>query len=117
MWTLLPALLLPWLGPSWRSRAYASTIAVALAVALPLSAAWPWFLHLRSPDLLAAWRAAEPLAGYFPFLPGSGAPAPGWLARNVVWFAWPAVPLILWTLWIRGRGFNGGWREPVRLVS
>jgi 4-amino-4-deoxy-L-arabinose transferase-like glycosyltransferase len=35
-----------------------------------------------------------------------------WLLRNVVWFAWPAVPLILWTLWIRARGFNGGWRDP-----
>ena len=116
LWTLLPALLLPWCGPSWRSRAYASAIAVALAVALPLSAAWPWLLHLRSPDLLAAWRAAEPLAGYFPFLPGSGSPAPGWLARNVVWFAWPAVPLLLWTLWIRVRGFNGGWRDPGLIV-
>src|SRR4029450_8541672 len=25
---------------------------------------------------------------------------------------WPALPLAIWTLWTRGRGFNGGLREP-----
>lgn len=116
MWTLLPAVLLPWFGTEWRSRAYAATIAVALLIALPLSAWWPLALSARAPSLVQAWQAAEPLASYFPFVAGSGAPDPAWLARNLIWFAWPAVPLIVWTLWIRVRGFNGGWREPGLVV-
>jgi len=33
-------------------------------------------------------------------------------ARNLLWFAWPALPLLAWTLWTRGRGFNGGLAQP-----
>ncbi len=33
-------------------------------------------------------------------------------ARNLLWFAWPALPLIAWMLWTRGRGFNGGLAQP-----
>ena len=32
--------------------------------------------------------------------------------KNLPWFAWPALPLVLWTLWTRGRGFNGGLAQP-----
>ena len=32
--------------------------------------------------------------------------------RNLPWFAWPALPLAIWTLYTRGRGFNGGLRQP-----
>ena len=115
-WTLLPLGVLPCFGAAWRSRTFAATVAVALALALPLGSAWPLALHARSPELFAAWLAAEPAASLLPWLLGSGSPDPGWLAKNVVWFAWPAVPLIAWTLWIRGRGFNGGLREPGVIV-
>ena len=37
---------------------------------------------------------------------------PLFLAKNLPWFAWPALPLALWTLWTRGRGFNGGLASP-----
>src|SRR6185437_921644 len=33
-------------------------------------------------------------------------------ARNLLWFAWPALPLIAWMFWTRGRGFNGGVAQP-----
>ena len=111
-WTVVPALLLPALGEPWRTRAYAVTLAVAGAVALPLAAAWPWALQARSPALFDAWVAAEQLSKWVPFLPGSAAIEPGWLAKNLLWLAWPALPLALWMLWIRGRGFNGGLRQP-----
>jgi 4-amino-4-deoxy-L-arabinose transferase-like glycosyltransferase len=111
-WTLVPALLLPALGEPWRARAYAATLAAAIAVAAPLVAAWPWALHERSPALFDAWRAAERLSAWIPFLPGSGRANPGWLAKNLLWVAWPALPLVIWMAWIRGRGFHGGLREP-----
>ena len=37
---------------------------------------------------------------------------PLYYLKNLPWFAWPALPLALWTLWIRGRGFNGGLGPP-----
>ncbi len=46
----------------------------------------------------------------------NGSPDPWWLVKNLVWVAWPAVPLIVWMLWIRGRGFNGGLNEPGVIV-
>ena len=112
LWTLPPALSLPWLGAQWRSRSYAATVALAIVVATPLAAAWPLALRARSGGLFEAWLAAEPVTALLPFAAGSGAPDPVWLAKNLVWFAWPAVPLIAWTAWIRARGFNGGARAP-----
>src|SRR5207248_8613538 len=32
---------------------------------------------------------------------------PLYYLKNLPWFAWPALPLALWTLWLRGRGYNG----------
>jgi 4-amino-4-deoxy-L-arabinose transferase-like glycosyltransferase len=112
LWTLIPALLLPVIDATWRSRCYAAALALAVAIALPLSAAWPLALHARSPALFEAWSQAEPLASFFAVGGGSGTASPLWVARNLVWFAWPAVALIGWALWIRGRGFNGGLRPP-----
>ena len=110
MWTLLPAVLLPLVGAEWRTRAFAVTLAIALVVAAPLVAVWPWALATRSPELFTAWIEAAAPASFLPWL--GGAPEPTWLAKNLVWVAWPAVPLIVWMLWIRVRGFNGGIRDP-----
>jgi 4-amino-4-deoxy-L-arabinose transferase-like glycosyltransferase len=32
--------------------------------------------------------------------------------RNLLWFAFPALPLVAWMLYTRGRGFNGGLAQP-----
>src|SRR4029078_2649570 len=42
---------------------------------------------------------------------------PGYYLRNLLWFAWPSLPLLLWLLWLRGRGFHGGLRGPGDAVS
>jgi 4-amino-4-deoxy-L-arabinose transferase-like glycosyltransferase len=114
-WTLLPAFLLPLFGQAWRSRSFAAFLAIALAVAVPLVAAWPYALYARDPALLAEWLQAASVA---PLLPWGafGGPDVLWLLRNVVWVAWPAIPLIVWMLWIRGRGFNGGLAQPGVIV-
>ena len=46
------------------------------------------------------------------FLGDAGNADPLYHARNLLWFAWPALPLLAWTLWTRGRGFNGGLAQP-----
>lgn len=107
LWLGLAAALLPAVSPTWRTRAHLATAAVALAIAAPLCAAWPIALWQRSPDLLAAWTTAENWRDYFAPASGNGFD-PAYIAKNLPWFAWPGVPLALWMLWIRGRGFNGG---------
>ena len=110
LWLAAAALILPACGPEWRNRAYALTLAVALAVALAAALPWPLALHARDPALFAQWWSGESLSN-FVALPGGGA-EPLYYLRNLLWFAWPSLPLILWLLWLRGRGFNGGLSEP-----
>ena len=100
------ALLLAFFAP-WRSRYHLATLVVAAIVALPLIAVWPAALYLRSPGLFAQWLEAQSLARFFGLAAGSPPVEPLYYLKNLPWFAWPALPLALWTLWIRGRGYNG----------
>ena len=102
----LTALVLP-VFPPWRRPRYAATLLIGTAVALPLIAAWPFELYLRAPALFAQWREAQDPSRFFGLAPGSPPVEPLYYLKNLLWFAWPALPLSLWTLWVRGRGFNG----------
>jgi 4-amino-4-deoxy-L-arabinose transferase-like glycosyltransferase len=102
----LTAGLLPLFGP-WRKRGYVWTMVAAVVVAAPLAAAWPLALYAREPALLAQWSEAENLARFFGLAPGAPPVEPLYYLKNLPWFAWPALPLALWTLWLRGRGYNG----------
>jgi 4-amino-4-deoxy-L-arabinose transferase-like glycosyltransferase len=107
----LTALLLPLFKP-WRTTRYAGTLAVALVVAGPLIAAWPLALYWRDPAAFAQWFAAQDMTRLFRLAAGAPESDPLYYAKNLLWFAWPALPLALWTLWLRSRGFNGGLRDP-----
>jgi 4-amino-4-deoxy-L-arabinose transferase-like glycosyltransferase len=97
------AALLPAAFPEWRSRGYATALAVALLAAAPWLAAWPAALHQHSPALFQRWLDGEVLA----MLPGLSPVNPlaqlGFLAKTLVWAAWPVLPMAAWTLW-HGRG-------------
>jgi 4-amino-4-deoxy-L-arabinose transferase-like glycosyltransferase len=101
------AILLP-LFDAWRRRAYVVTLVFALAVAAPLIGAWPLALYWRDPALFAQWQHAQNIYRFF----GQTNDAPPvdlfWYVKNLPWFAWPALPLALWTVWIRRHGDNGG---------
>ncbi|TRZ99166.1 MAG: hypothetical protein D4R84_02455, partial [Rhodocyclaceae bacterium] len=95
--TMLPLLLLLPINRHWRSAAGLGGIAVAAMVALLLSASWPLWLLRSSPDMFDAWRSqAVAGVGY----------QSGWLKavpnhlELLAWFAWPALPLALWALWL-----------------
>ena len=79
---------------------------------MPLAASWPIALAVRSPADLATWWAAQSWTDWVGPLAARGAADPGVLLKNLLWFAWPALPLAAWTLWTRGRGFNGGLNTP-----
>ncbi len=108
VWIGLTALVLPIAFPAWRTRQYAKMTAVATAIALVLCCAWPLALFLRAPSHLAAWWAAQSPGDFLAPLDPATTAEPTFLAKNLTWFAWPALPLVLWTLFTRGRGFNGG---------
>jgi 4-amino-4-deoxy-L-arabinose transferase-like glycosyltransferase len=108
LWLGLTAVALPAAFADWRTRRYALAMTVALLVAVPLGAAWPLALLSLAPEHLRAWWAMQSPSDYFAPLAGD----PLYLLKNLPWFAWPALPLVLWTLWTRGRGFNGGLATP-----
>ncbi|HUW51016.1 MAG TPA: glycosyltransferase family 39 protein [Sulfuricella sp.] len=99
----MTALLLPILFRSWRSRSYASCLAVAFFAIMPWLVVWPTLLYLRSPDLFMKWFWINNLGRFFGFAhlgPGNG----HWHYFEILpWFAWPALPIGLWTLWHGGR--------------
>jgi len=111
-WIGLTALLLPLAGDEWRTRAYAATAAVAAVVAAALVLPWVFALRAREPALFDLWWSGEDLTTYLAIMPGASSGDITYQLRNLPWFAWPALPLALWTVWTRGRGFNGGLRDP-----
>ncbi len=111
-WLAISALLLVALGAQWRRREYAATLVVALLVGVALGAPWVVALYLRNPALLDTWLATEALSQHIAFFGDPTLADPLYHARNLLWFAWPALPLIAWMAWTRGRGFNGGLVQP-----
>lgn len=95
--TLAPMLLLLPLNRHWRSTTSLGGIAIALLVAVPLCAGWPLLLLLESPATFTAWwsRAVAGVAiqgGWHKAIPDH--------LELLAWFAWPALPLALWALWL-----------------
>src|ERR1019366_5797679 len=103
----MTAVLLPFF-PSWRTRRYLATLAIALLVAAPMVIAWPLALYLRDPGWLAQWLETPDVARYFCTTWDSPPTEPFYYLHNLPWFAWPALPLALWTLRVRSRGYGGG---------
>ncbi|HVO88914.1 MAG TPA: hypothetical protein VMV45_10255 [Casimicrobiaceae bacterium] len=113
-WIVATALIVIALGEQWRSRAYAATLVAALLVATAMIAPWIAGLALWNPDALAQWWSGETLTQYFAL--GTDKSDLSYFVRNLLWFAFPALPLVVWTVWTRRRGFNGGLRTPNVIV-
>jgi 4-amino-4-deoxy-L-arabinose transferase-like glycosyltransferase len=107
----LTACVLPFFAP-WRNRRYALGILLAILTATPLLVVWPLALYLRAPALFEQWLDTQSLARFFGVAAGSPPVEPFYYLKNLPWFAWPALPLALWTLWVRGRGYNGSLSSP-----
>ncbi len=99
---LATMVLLPIVSPHWRTRAYLLTVLVALVLLLPWALIWPSALYSRSPELFAQWFWTENvlrLKGLFWF---SDEKEYFYYLNVLPWFAWPALPFALWTLWTEG---------------
>ncbi len=115
LWLVVTALLLPVAGSTWRTRGYALMLAVAAFVALILSLPWVIALQARDPALLQLWWDGESMRRYLVGFGGDAAD-PLYYLRNLLWFAFPALPLVAWMLWLRLRHFNGGIAQPGVIV-
>ncbi|MBK6981410.1 MAG: glycosyltransferase family 39 protein [Betaproteobacteria bacterium] len=93
------ALLLPAIGPAWRTRPYGLAVAAGLALAAPLVCAWPVVLAQRDPALSAEWLSVAMATRW-----AGGATRGAWadlayFTKILPWYAWPALPLAAWTAW------------------
>lgn len=95
----LTALLLPLVFRHWRNRDYVLCLAIAFLAAVPWLTIWPTLLYLRSPELFREWFWINNLGRFFGFAKlGPGSDHLYYL-KTLPWFAWPALPIALWTLW------------------
>ncbi|NHC05256.1 ArnT family glycosyltransferase [Azonexus fungiphilus] len=95
-----------WLSPDRRKAA--QTLLIGLAIGALLATPWPLLLASQQPARFDAWLLAEtaPLKTAFS-LTGLGR-----FAAMLPWFAFPALPLAVWTLWRR----RDQWQAPAQLL-
>ncbi len=99
---LATMVLLPILSPHWRTRAYALTVLIALVLLLPWALIWPTALYSRSPELFAQWFWNENMLRLKELFSFNGKKEYFYYLNALPWFAWPALPFAMWTLWTQG---------------
>ncbi len=85
-------------SPLWQTKRYYISLLGALVVALPLMLIYPMALFRSDPEVFEIWRlhhAFGSFGGTADFQLGFSA---GYYLKNLLWFAFPAWPLALWTL-------------------
>jgi 4-amino-4-deoxy-L-arabinose transferase-like glycosyltransferase len=106
---------LPAVFRTWRTRIYLAFLGCCLLAALPWVVSWPVALYRQSPQLFNEWLWDN---NFGRFLGTSGLgpeKAPFHFFGVLPYFAWPVLPLALWTLW---RGGKSAVRDPnIRLPS
>jgi 4-amino-4-deoxy-L-arabinose transferase-like glycosyltransferase len=108
--TLGPLLiLLPLLSSHLRTPQAARGMLAALTVAAPLILSWPLALYGREPAAFGIWWSRE--LAELKTVPNMGLALWQFL-KLLGWFAWPALPLALWTLWRERRRLD----EPRTLI-
>ena len=96
---LATCLTLPALFSAWRSKSFASTLAIGLLFASPFLLIWPALCAYFQPEEFNQWwtqSLAQFNHSYHLFF-----------LETLLWFAWPSLPLALW----------GGWRYRTQLFS
>ncbi|MGL4516927.1 MAG: ArnT family glycosyltransferase, partial [Shewanella sp.] len=88
------------LFPQWRKLSYLITLITAILIALPIAALWGYSLKTNSSELFQAWWR------YYAWGPFGGAQSFSvtfsltFLPPVLIWFAWPALPLAGWSIYL-----------------
>lgn len=91
---------LPLSVPRWQVTLW---LLPALALALLLILPWPWLLAEQAPAYFAQWWGQEQKQLLTSLRPGLEL---GGYLSMLPWFAWPAVPVVFWSIWLRRRNLN-----------
>jgi 4-amino-4-deoxy-L-arabinose transferase-like glycosyltransferase len=97
LFLLLSALLLA--GSAWRVRGYFSALAVATLSAAPWLVIWPLLLYQRSPELFMQWAWHDNIGNWLPFAKKTDLSSFIFYLKILPWFAWPALPIAVWSVW------------------
>lgn len=99
LWPLLLMLLSASLvlHPLWRYRRYYMVLAISLLWAWPLILIWPVALHQSSTAAFHQWWQYHALYPFGGFKHISIHFSLGYYLKNMIWFAFPAWPLAIWT--------------------
>lgn len=101
---VLVLVLLPLAGATWRRIRFPLFVPCALAVAAPLCAGWPYALAMRDAALLDHWLWGANLSLLVHPVRTLAAAEPLYYVSILPWYAWPALPIALWSLWRQGLG-------------
>lgn len=101
---LATTLILAVVGRQWKLRGLLATVGVACLTAAPWLVVWPLALYRQSPDLFHQWLTQDLIGALL--LTGAARPTLAWHEYLVLlpWFAWPVLPLAIWTVWHGRRG-------------
>ena len=88
----------------WRRPRFLSSLAVASIAAAPWLLIWPIALYRRSPNLLHDWLSQDVVGAILVTRTAQHTHAWHEYLELLPWYAWPVLPLALWTLWYGRRG-------------
>lgn len=83
----------------WRSKDSTITVLLAMILALPLCLLWPYALYKTNISAFETWWHYYSFADYGGIANGSMRFSLPYYAENVLWYAFPAWPLAIWT-WV-----------------
>ncbi len=88
---LIPALLLPLLFNTWRTKSFAKLLIAAIIIASALSISWLAIFYLQNPALFSQWLQTN--------VNSFNQHNHVYFSKILIWYAWPALPLAMWGLW------------------
>jgi len=95
----LITLALPLFFREWRNKNYWQCLLYAGFAVLPWLLIWPGALYVHSRELFFEWFRVNSFGRFFG-IAGPGQNNSHWFYLiNLPWYAWPALPIALWTLW------------------
>ncbi|MFN7087650.1 MAG: ArnT family glycosyltransferase [Burkholderiales bacterium] len=93
------AVALPLLFRAWRTRRYALSLAIAAAASLPWLLIWPVALYQTSPQLFDEWLWINNFGRFLGHNHLGPAAEFAQFLTLLPWYAFPVLPIALWTLW------------------
>ncbi len=84
---------------AWRTRAFFTTLAIAVVCALPWLTLWPYLLYQRSPQLFMEWAWKLNIGHWLDYARRGQYDEVFYYVKILPWFAWPALPMGAWAVW------------------